>query len=137
MGIWSLAASPAGRLMRFQHGRDGTSQAKIRVADDSRADPGFAIEARRAHGGDAVDELCLADHPQLGRAGSLVHGPALDKDGGGYVVPAVQIGLDLVHKIPVPDAVVTELPQVMVGVADGHLGIDRILDHLRKPFRVP
>ncbi len=62
------------------------------MADDGLGDAAWAEAAAGAHGGDAVDELDLADRAHLDRAVGAVHGAALDEGGGDDVVAAADVG---------------------------------------------
>src|SRR5262249_14159357 len=51
-----------------------------------------------------------------------VHASCLDKHGRTYVVAAVHVGDQLVQQIPlVGDALRSQVPEVMMGIADGNL----------------
>ena len=82
------------------------------------ADARRAVAAARRHGGDAVDELGLAERAQLRRAVGAVAGRALDEDGALDVVAAAGVGQQLGEQV----AVRREVPEVMVRVDDGRSG---------------
>ena len=54
-------APAAGRDLCVEHIGGGIAEAQVGGADDAGGDAGLAVGAGRAHGGDAVDELGLAD----------------------------------------------------------------------------
>jgi hypothetical protein len=53
--------SPPARVRAASTGFDPRAERQIGMADDAGAMPGLAVDAAGAHGGDAVDELGLAD----------------------------------------------------------------------------
>src|SRR4029079_6649144 len=85
-------AAVAGGDLRLQHRLCGVAQQQIGVACDAGADRGRAVGTARAHRGDAVGELDLADGPE--RLGSVrtVHRAAVDIDGGDDVVAGGDAG---------------------------------------------
>ena len=92
-------APAAGRDLRVEDVGGGIADAQVDGADDAGGDPGLAVGARRAHGGDAVHELGLADAAIVLGAVGLEHGPAFDEHGRDDVVPAVDVGQHLVEQI--------------------------------------
>jgi hypothetical protein len=114
----------AGDVERLQHRCDPVAQVQVGVADDGSGRPAGAIEAAGAGGGQPLDKLDLPDGAQLHRAIRTVHGAGLDKHGGAHIVAALHIGDQLVQQIPlVGDALRTQIPEVMMGIADGQLGL--------------
>ena len=117
-------AVAAGADMGRKHRLDAAAKRQIGVADNTGADLGLAVDAAGAHGGDAVDELGLADRAHLFGAGGANHRAGLHKHRRDDVVTAVGIGQQLVEQIAPAGAV----PEMMVRIDDRQLGLeDRFL----------
>ena len=68
------------------------------------------------------------------RAVSAVHRARLDEHGGTHVVTAVDVGGQLVEQIPlVGDARGAKVPEMVMGIADGHLRLQRRFRGQREP----
>src|SRR6266851_3820229 len=92
------------------------------MADDGGGGPAGAIQAAGAGGRQPLDKFNLPHRAQLHRAIRAVHGAGLDKHGCTHVVAAVHIGDQLVQQIAlVGNALRAQVPEVMVGIADGQL----------------
>ena len=115
----------------LQHVAHARAEGEIGVADDRLGDAARAVIARRAHGGDAVDELDLADRRHLGGAVPAVHRLALEEDGGDDVVSAADIGQQLGQEVA---AAMRRVPEVMVRIDDRQLRLQR---RLGRPLRQP
>jgi len=78
--IWRMPRkrSPPARISAAAPARRGCPASQCRRARQCRADSGLAVGAARAHGGDAVDEFCLADGgaSPRGRSRGAWSGPA-------------------------------------------------------------
>ena len=135
MADTAKAAATRGDL-RIEHGTDGAPQRQVRVAHDPRRDTRVAVEARGAHGRDAVDELDLPDDPHLLGTVLPVHRGTLDEDRRDDVVPGVDIRQEIVEQVMMDRPFVPEFPEMMVGVADRQVGLERFLDRLVDPFLV-
>src|SRR5262249_36160541 len=107
-------ATAAGTNMRGQHRLDATAPREIRMADNPSARAGPAVDAARAHGGDAVDELGFTDRPHLDRACGARHRPRLHEYGGDDVVAARGVRQQLVEQI----APAGPVPEMMVWIDD-------------------
>jgi hypothetical protein len=129
-------AAAAGRDLRVQHVGGLVADPQVDGADDSRRDPGLAVGARRAHGGDAVDELGLPDAAIGFQSVRLEHGAAFDEHGRHHVVPAGEVVEDFVEQVALLLAFVPLVPQVMVRIADRQLGLERRFVHFRQPVLV-
>ena len=94
------------------------------MPDDAGAMPGLAVDAARAHGGDAVDELGFAHGAHFDRARGARHRTRLHEDGGDDVVAALRIRQQFIEQI----TPVGPVPQMMVRIDDGQIGReDRLL----------
>ena len=82
-----------------------------------------AIAAARRHGGDAVDELGLAQRAHRRRTVGAVAGRALDEDRALDLVAAAGVGQQLREQV----AVGREVPQVMVRVDDRQIRLEDLL----------
>jgi hypothetical protein len=105
--------------------------AQIGEADDAGADPRLPVPAARAHRGDAVGELGLAYRLHRLRPLGAVHRARLHIDRGADVVPAFEIGEELVQQIPPARPV----PEMMMRVDDLLPGIERRLQRRGQPVR--
>src|SRR6516225_9738273 len=90
------------------------------MADNAGAMPGVAVDAAVAHGGDAVDELCLADGSQFDRATGAIHGPGLHVNRCLDVVAAVRVGHQLVEEV----APTWPIPEVVMWIHNRQLGFE-------------
>ena len=122
---------PADGDLRLQNVAHARAKGEIGVADDRFGDPARAVSARRAHGGDAVDELDLADGCRLGRAVLAVHRLALEEDRRHDVVSAADIGQEIGQQVA---AAMWRVPEVMMRIDDRQL---RLQGRLRRTFRQP
>lgn len=130
----SAKASAAGLDMSFEDRLDAIAQGQIGIADDPGGDAGLAVAAARAHGGEVVDELGLADRPHFLRPVGAVHRTAFEKHRRDDVVPGVDIGEELAEQIAVARALCRTIPEMMVGIDDREIAIeDRFLRLLRQP----
>ena len=59
----ATAKARAGGHVRLQHVSHGRAKRQVRETHDRRAHSTLSVPAARAHGGDTVDELGLADRP--------------------------------------------------------------------------
>ena len=117
-------AVAAGADVGLQHRLDPAAQRQVGMADDAGAMPGLAVDAAGAHGGDAVDELGLADRLQLLRPCGAVHRAGLHIDRRDDVVAAVGVGQQLVEQV----APAGPVPQMVVRIDDRQVGLeDRLL----------
>ena len=126
-------APAAGRDLCIEDVGGGIADARVDGADDAGGDAGLAVGAGRAHGGDAVDELGLADAAIVLGAVGPEHGAAFDEYGRDDVVAAVGVGQELVEQIARLHAALAELPEVMMGVADRQVGLEHVLLDLAQP----
>ncbi len=117
--------------LRFQHIAHARTERKIGMADDGLGDPAGAVVARRAHRGDAVDELDLAHRRHLGRAVLAVHCLAFEEHGGHDVVSAADIGEQLGQEVA---AAMRRIPEVVVRIDDRQ---GRLHCCLAQPLRQP
>jgi hypothetical protein len=124
----SSTAEPvrAGRLQRVEDRLHALSQVQVGVAHDGRGGAAGAVQTAGAGRGQALHELDLADGPHLLGPIGAVHRARLDEHGGAHVVAAVDVGGQLVEQIAlVGDAGEAEIPEVMVGIADRELRLER------------
>ena len=77
----AFEARAGGGHVGAQHLLGAGAERQVDEADDARRHPRRAVAAARRHGGDAVDELGLAERAQLRRTVGAVAGRALDEDG--------------------------------------------------------
>ncbi len=122
-------APAAGAIERRQHRLDAAAEHQVRMANDARAGADVAVDAARRHGGDAVDELDLADRLHLVRPVGAQHRARLHEHGGDDVVAAVGIGEQVVEQI----APARAIPQMMVRIDDRQIGLEDRLGAARKP----
>ena len=115
----------------LQHIAHARAEREIGVADDRFGDTARAVIARRAHGGDAVDELDLAHRRHLGGAVLAVHRLAFEEDGGDDVVSAADIGEQFGQEVA---AAMRRVPEVMVRIDDRQRRLQR---RLGRPLRQP
>ena len=123
-------APAAGPDMRLQHRLHAVAEREVGEAHDARGDARRPVGAARAHRRHAGDELGLAHGPHLLGARGAIHRMALDEDGGDDVVPGADVVEELVQEI----AVVGPLPQVVMRVDDGQVGLE---DRLRRLLGEP
>ena len=119
----------AGRQERFQHRLNRRAQHEVGVAHDSRGHLRGAVLPAGALGGDALDELDLAHRAQLLRSPGAVHGVALDEHRLGDVVASRQVLGELVQQ----ETVARPVPEVVVRVADGQTGFQRLFHRQGQP----
>lgn len=99
--------------MRFENGINSLSELEVRISYDPSADAGRTIAAARAHRGNAVDELRLADRREIGVAVGAIHRVALDEDARPDIVARADVMEILAEQIA--RAVI---PEVMVRIDD-------------------
>ena len=123
------SAAP-GPLVGHQDLLDGPAEHEIGEGDDA-GDPGSApVGTGRGLVG-RIDRL--ADRPErLGTVGP-VGAAALDEDRGLDPVPAARVLPQLGELV----AVAGQVPQVVMGVADGQVGLDRLLHGPSQPVPPP
>ena len=128
-------AKPAAacRNMRIQDIGRRVSNPQIDRADDPGGDPGLAVIPRRAHGGDAVHEFGLADASEWFGSVRLEHRPAFDEYSRDDVVPTRDIIEDLIQQIALLHRAAPEIPEMMMRIADGKVGLERLLLHFTQP----
>ncbi len=119
------AAEPpaSGALVRIQHHDHARAEAQVGVPDDPPADARRAVATGRAHRGDTVDELGLADRAHLLRPAGAVEGAALYEHGGGDAVPGAEIGQQIGKHV----APVGPIPQMVVRIDDRQRRVERRL----------
>src|SRR5438105_15745167 len=94
------------------------------MADNAGAMPGLAVDAARAHGCHAVDELGFAYRAHFDRSGGARHGARLHEHGGEDVVAAARIRQQFVEQI----APARPVPEMMMRIDDRQIGLeDRLL----------
>ena len=124
----------AGCLQRLQHRFDAIAQVQVGVADDGRRGPARAVQPAGRGRRQSLHELHLAHGPHLLRPGGAVHGAGFDEDRGRYVVAAVHVGGQFVEQVAlVGDPLGAEVPEVVMGVADGDFRLQRLLLSERVP----
>ena len=101
------------------------------MANDRLGDAAGTVIARSAHGGDAVDELDLADRRHFGRAVLAIHRLALEEDGRHDVVSAADVGQELGQEVA---ATMRRVPEVMMRIYDRQFRLQRCLG---RTFRQP
>src|SRR6266853_1813119 len=107
---WSLASCPS---------------VLCAAVDGGGSAPG-AVETAGAGRGQPLNEFDFPDRTHLLRAVSPVHRSGLDEHRGPHVMPAVDVGTQLVEQIPlVGYARGAKVPEMVMGVADGHLRFQR------------
>ena len=124
------AAKPvgAGRLEGFEHRRDRIAQMQVGMSHYRRRRPGGTVDAAGAGRGQSLDEFNLAHGTHFLGAVGAVHRSGLNEDGRPHVVAAVDVVVQFVEQIPlVRDARGPKIPKVVVGVADGKLGLQNRL----------
>ena len=114
----------AGRQMRLKHRLHPVAQREIGKADNPGTRGHRSIVAAGALGGYALDKLRLTDRFHLRRTVFAVHRQTLDKDGLHDRVTAVGVVQQLVKQITVAGMI----PQMMVWVTDGQLGVKSSLN---------
>ena len=124
-----LEAVGASGDLGVEHGGRGVAEEEVGHGDDALGDAARAVFATGALGGDALDELSLADVAHLAGAVGAVHCAALDEDGGDDVMSGVDVSHDFVEEVAVAGA----FPEVVVRVADGKTGVDGLLDDAGQP----
>jgi hypothetical protein len=112
-----------------QHLLGAGAERQVNQADDAGGDAGRAVAAARRHGGDAADELGLAQRAQLGRAVGPVAGGALDEHRALDLVAAAGVDQQVRQEV----AVGGEVPEVMVRIDDGQLRLEDLLLRLPQP----
>jgi hypothetical protein len=125
------AEAPAsGPDVSLQHLAHAGAEHQVGMADDAGADPGRAVAAGGAHRRDAVGELRLADRTERLRPLGAVHGAALHEDGGDDSVALPQIRQQLRQQV----APAGTVPEVVVRIDDGQVGLQRLLGAAGKPL---
>ena len=99
---------------------------EIGEAHDASGDTRWTIEVAGAHRRDASDELGFAHRSQLFRSAVAVHGVAFLKHRGDDVVTGADIGEKVVEQVPM----IRAIPQVVVGIDNGQVGIEDVLGRL-------
>jgi hypothetical protein len=117
-------AVASGPQMRGKHRFDPGAEREIGMSDNRGAGPDLAIAAARAHGGNAVDELGLANRPHLRRPARAQHRARLHINGRDDIVPAAGVGQELVEQI----APSGPIPQMVMRIDNRQLRLeDRLL----------
>src|SRR5207237_2062198 len=109
----------------FEDRRDLVAEREIGEAHDAGGDARLSVAAAVAHRRDAGHELRLPHRTQLLRTRRAVHRLALDEDRGDDVVAPADVVEELVEQVAMP----TALPEMMVRVDDGQVGLE---DRLRR-----
>jgi len=122
-------AIAAGAQMGFEHGLDATAKREVGVADDAGAMARFAVAAAGAHGRDTIHEFGFAYVSQFHRPARPEHGARLHKHGGNDIVAAAGVGHQLVEQV----APIRPIPEMMVGIDDGQIGLEDGLVAAGKP----
>ena len=94
-------------------------------------DAAGTVAARRAHRGDAGDELDLAQRGHLARAVLAVHRAAFQEDRRDDVVPAADVGEQFRQQVT---AALRHVPEMVVRIDDRQLRLQRCLG---RPLRQP
>ena len=118
----------------LQHGADPRAGGHVGIADDAGRHLRPAVGAGRAHGRLPIGELDLANvlH-RLGNAGAKER-QMLDEHRRDHVVAAgVDLGLHVVGEVAPLDPALAPVPEVVVRIADGEVGLERRLLHLCEP----
>jgi hypothetical protein len=114
----------AGGVERLQHRCDPVAEVQVGMADNGGGSPAGAIQATGAGGGQPLDKLDLPHRAQLHWPIRTVHGTRLNKHGRTHVMAAGDVGDQLVQEIPlVGEALRAQVPEVMMRIADGQLGL--------------
>jgi hypothetical protein len=113
-----------------QHLLGTRTHCQVDEADDAGGNPRCTIGAAGRHGGDAVDELGLAQRLELGRAVGAIAGCALDEDRALDPVTAARVGEQVGKQI----AMRREVPQMVVRIDDGEVRLQDLLAHGRQPI---
>ena len=133
-----LAGVPAGRMahtaepsatgpdQRFQHRLDAVAEGEIGEAHNASGDTRRPIEAAGAHRGDASDELGFAHRSQLFRSVGAVHAVAFLEHRGDDVMTGADVGEKVVEQV----TMVRPIPQVVMGIDNGEVGIEDGLGRL-------
>src|SRR5690348_16154943 len=95
--------------MSLEHWFNPLTQGQVGVTHDSGGNPRPSVRAAIAHGGNAGDELSLADRTHLLWAGRAIHRVALQKYCRHDIVPAAQVGEQFVQQV----TLIGPLPKVM------------------------
>ena len=123
--------APAGHGdVRLERPARILAQAQVDVADDALAGAHRAVGARRAHRGDTVDELGLAERLHRLRTVLPVHHAAFDEHRRHEAVAVAAVGEQLGQHVAVGGAV----PQVVVGIDDREIGLQHLLPHGADPL---
>ena len=93
-----------------------------------------AVQTAGARRGQPLDEFHLPHGAHLLRPVGAVHRARLDEHGGPDIVTGVDVGGQLVEQISlVGDARSAKVPEMVMGIADGQLRLQRRLLGQRKP----
>ncbi len=130
--VADAAEAPAGDGdLCLQHVAHARAEREIGMANDRLGDAAAAVIARSAHGGDAVDELDLADRRHLGGAMLAVHRLTFEEHRGDDVVAAADIGEQFRQEVA---AALRRIPEMMVRIDDRQIRLERCLGRtLRQP----
>ncbi len=118
------AAEPALAHLdvRLKHLCDRFAEREVCVAGYGCVDIGMHIGARGGFFSDCRDELGLAEGLHVLGAVGAVHGRAFEEDGADDVVPGSEVAQQVVEHV----VVARSLPEVVVRVADGQVGVDGV-----------
>ena len=127
------AAQPAaaGGDLGFQHLAHAGADGQVGAADDRLGDAARAVIAGRAHRGDAVDELDLAQRRHLARAVLAIHRAAFEEHGRDDVVAAADVGQQFGQQVA---AALRRVPEMVVRIDDRQVRLQR---RLARPLRQP
>ena len=104
------------------------------MPDNGGGRPTGPVQTAGARRGQPLDELDFAHGAHLLRAVGAVHRSRLDEHRGTHVVTAVNVFGQLVEQIAlVRDPRGAKVPEVVMGIADGHLRFQRRLLGQREP----
>jgi hypothetical protein len=122
------AAEPSvtGTDKRFQHRLDAVAECEIGETHDAGGDTRRTLEAAGALRRDTGDELGFAHRSQLFRPAAAVHGVAFLEHRGDDVMTGADIGEKVVEQVPM----VRPIPQMVVGIDNGEVGIEDWLGRL-------
>src|SRR5882757_3144572 len=123
-------ATAAGSDLGLEHGGYAIAEREIGKAHDAGAYPCRTVLSAVAHGSDAGTEFDFAYRPHLDRPGGAVHRMAFVEHGCDYLVSRPEIGQQVGQQI----AIAPHVPQVMVRVDDGEVGLE---DRLRRRLGQP
>jgi len=123
----------ARRDVRLEYRLDARAQPQVGPGDDARRDRAIAVQPARGPSPPCPARIRFRRPASVPRAARAVHGIAVGEHRGHHAVPA-EFGKVLEHKVILERRlVVAPVPEMVMGIADGQIGLERLFAHLCQP----